>query len=176
MERRSETINAARTRAHSMRSPRILRGFPARTRAFTLLEALIATVIVAMVASAAAMSVAVGIAVQEQNRLSVIAMHAAELQMSTVMETDYDSLGGLAGEEPLGQLLAPARPGSTVRPLLPSGFSELSRTTTVAAQNRTFSQYNSYVVTGKLITVTVFGPDGTQLAQLVRYRGKEPTS
>ncbi|MFO0962517.1 MAG: prepilin-type N-terminal cleavage/methylation domain-containing protein [Phycisphaerales bacterium] len=157
---------------HARRTPRMGRA----PRGFTLLEALIAALIVAIVAAAASMSVAVGIAIQEQNRLSVLAMHAAELQMSSVMEATYDGVDALAGTETTGNMLAPARPGGSTRPALPSAFSQLSRITTVTAENRTFSSYNNYTVTGKRITVTVYGPDGTQLAQLVRYRGKEPTT
>jgi type II secretory pathway pseudopilin PulG len=147
-----------------------------RARAFTLVEALVATVIVAMVSSAAAMSVAVGVAVQEQNRLSVLAMHAAELQMTVAMETSYDLLPTIASTEAKGHLLAPARPGSSVRPELPAGFSQLSRTTTVTTENRLFSQYQNYLMSGYRIEVSVFGPDGTLLAKLKRYRPKDPTS
>jgi prepilin-type N-terminal cleavage/methylation domain-containing protein len=49
-----------------------------RPRGFTLLEALIASIIVAMVAATASMSVAVGSSIEQQNRLSVLAMQAAE--------------------------------------------------------------------------------------------------
>ena len=147
-----------------------------RSRAFTLVEALVATVVVAMVASAAAMSVAVGVAVQEQNRLSVLAMHAAELQMSVAMETAFDSLPGVAATEAQGHLLAPPRPGSSTRPELPSAFAPFSRTTTVTAENRTFTQFGNHVMQGYRIVISVYGPDGTLLAQLQRYRAKDPTT
>lgn len=147
-----------------------------RRRAFTLLEALIASVVVAMVASTAAMSVAVGSAVEQQNRLSVLAMQAAELQMSSVLEQSYDTMHTLAGTEAKGAMLAPMRPGATVRTALPAAFSELSRTTTLTDDNRTFTQFNNYTITGKRIEVTVCGPDGAVLARLTRYRGKDPTS
>lgn len=147
-----------------------------RRRAFTLVEALVASVIVATVASAAAMSVAVGIAVQEQNRLAVMAMHAAELQMSVAMETSYDGMPALAGTEAMGHLLAPPRPGSAVRPELPSAFAQLSRTTSVTVENRTFTQYGNYVMQGRRVEVSVFGPDGTLLARLQRFRPKDPTT
>ena len=49
-------------------------------------------------------------------------------------------------------------------------------TTTVTAENRNFTQYNNYTVTGMRIEVTVTGPDGSTLARLVRFRGKDPTS
>lgn len=145
-------------------------------RAFTLVEALVATVVVAMVASAAAMSVAVGVAVQEQNRLSVLAMHAAELQMSVAMETAYDSLPGVASTEAVGNLLAPPRPGSSARPAMPDAFAQFSRTTTVTAENRTFAQFGNHVMQGYRIVVSVYAADGTLLAQLQRYRAKDPTT
>ena len=159
-----------------MASPRAnpVRRCPAR--AFTLVEALVATVVVAMVASAAAMSVAVGVAVQEQNRLSVLAMHAAELQMGVAMETAYDSMPGVASTEAMGHLLAPPRPGSSVRPELPAAFAQFSRTTTVTAENRTFAQFGNHVMQGYRVVVSVYGPDGTLLAQLQRYRAKDPTT
>lgn len=147
-----------------------------RARAFTLVEALVATVVVAMVASAAAMSVAVGVAVQEQNRLSVLAMHAAELQMSVAMETAYDSLPGLVATEAQGRMLAPPRPGSSVRPELPAAFAPFSRTTTVTAENRTFTQFGNHVMQGYRVVISVYGPDGTLLARLQRYRAKDPTT
>lgn len=143
-------------------------------RGFTLLEALIASVIVAMVAATASMSVAVGAAVERQNRLSVLAMQAAELQMGTMLEATYDGMNALAGAEAAGSMLAPMRPGATQRVALPAAFAQLSRTTTVTAENRLFSQYNGHTVEGKRIEVTVLGPDGSTLARLVRFRGKDP--
>lgn len=151
----------------SMRRPR-------GRRAFTLLEALIASVIVAMVAATASMSVAVGAAVEEQNRLSVLAMQAAELQMGTLLEASYEGMDALAGSESAGAMLGPMRPGATARAALPSSFSRLSRSTTVTAENRSFTQFNNHVVEGKRIEVSVAGPDGTELARLVRFRGKDP--
>jgi hypothetical protein len=46
----------------------------------------------------------------------------------------------------------------------------------VTAQNRTFPSLNNHTVVGKRVEVRVFGPDGTELARLVRFRGKEPTT
>ena len=147
-----------------------------RPRGFTLLEALIASIIVSMVAATASMSVAVGSSIEQQNRLSVLAMQAAELQMSSVLEQSYETMYTLAGTEAVGQLLAPKRPGATVRGLLPTTFSELSRITTVVTENRTLTQYNNYPVSGKRIEITVKGPTGVTLARLVRFRGMEPTT
>jgi type II secretory pathway pseudopilin PulG len=157
--------SAPTSRSHA----RIARGL----RAFTLMEALVAAVVVAMVAASAAVAVSVGIATQQENRLAVLAMHAAELQMSSCMEADYDDMDDLAGTENAGELLAPARPGSTERPLLPASFSELSRITTVTASTKTFTQYNNVQVVGKTIQVDVMGPNNTLLARLIRFRGLE---
>jgi hypothetical protein len=76
----------------------------------------------------------------------------------------------------MGMMLAPQRPGETVRANLPDSFSELSRVTSIVTENRTLTQYNNYTVTGKRIEVTVMGPDGVALARLVRFRGMEPTT
>ena len=157
------------------RPPRPGAGGPWRaSRAFTLLEALIASVIVAMVAATASVSVAGGAAVEQQNRLAVVAMQAAELQMSSLMELGYDEMETLAGQEAAGAMLAPLRPGASQRPALPGAFAGLSRVTTVTAENRSFAQYNNHVVEGKRIEVEVSGPDGSVLARLVRFRGKDP--
>lgn len=142
-------------------------------RAFTLMEALIAVVVIAMVASAAAVAVSVGVATQQQNRMAVLAMHAAELQMSTCMEAAYSDVDALAGTELSGQLLAPPRPGAATQPFLPASFDGLVRVTTVTPETRTFNQYNNVQVTGKTIQVDVFGPNDTLLARLVRFRGQE---
>jgi prepilin-type N-terminal cleavage/methylation domain-containing protein len=147
-----------------------------RPRGFTLLEALIASIIVSMVAATASMSVAVGSSIEQQNRLSVLAMQAAELQMSSVLEQSYETMNTLAGTEAVGQLLAPKRPGAATRGLLPATFSELSRVTTIVTENRTLTQYNNYTVSGKRIDVTVIGPNGLTLARLVRFRGADPTT
>ncbi len=146
------------------------------SRAFTLMEALVAAVVVALVAAAAAVAVSVGVATQEDGRMAVLAMHAAELQMSSCMEASYDTMDSLAGQEDTGQMLAPARPGSTTRPLLPSSFSQLRRVTTITASTKTFSQYGNITVEGKQVVVSVFGPGNTLLAQLTRYRSKETSS
>jgi prepilin-type N-terminal cleavage/methylation domain-containing protein len=147
-----------------------------RPRGFTLLEALIASIIVAMVAATASMSAAVGSSIEQQNRLSVLAMQAAELQMSSVLEQSYETMNTLAGTEAVGQLLAPLRPGAATREPLPAAFSELSRVTTIVTENRTLTQYNNYTVSGKRIDVTVIGPDGITLARLVRFRGIDPST
>ncbi|NBX31810.1 MAG: prepilin-type N-terminal cleavage/methylation domain-containing protein [Planctomycetes bacterium] len=147
-----------------------------RPRGFTLLEALIASIIVAMVAATASMSVAVGSSIEQQNRLSVLAMQAAELQMSSVLEQSYETMNTLAGTEAVGKLLAPKRPGATVRGFLPAAFSELSRVTTIVTENRTLTQYNNYTISGKRIDITVIGPNGLTLAHLVRFRGMDPTT
>lgn len=149
---------------------------PVSGRGFTLLEALVAVVIVAMVAGTAAVSVAVGAAVEQQNRLAVLAMQAAELQMGSVLELPYDGMDALSGTEESDALRAPLRPGDMARPSLPESFAGLSRTTTIIDEDRSFPAYQNYVVRGKRIEVTVTGPDGSTLARLVRFRGKEPTT
>lgn len=144
-----------------------------RARAFTLLEGLVAAIVVAMVASAAAVAVSVGMSTQLDNQNAVLAMHAAELQMSSCMEADYDSMDAMAGSEAAGQMLAPRRPGQVNRPFLPDSFADLRRVTTITAETRTFSQYNNISIPGKRITIEVFGPGNTLLARLVRFRAQE---
>lgn len=145
-------------------------------RGFTLLEALVAAVIVAMVAGTAAMSVAVGAAVEQQNRLAVLAMQAAELQLGAALELPYDGMSALAGSEAPGTMRAPARAGSAAQAMLPESFAPLGRTTAIVDEDRAFPALNGHVVRGKRIEVTVTGPDGSVLARLVRFRGKDPTT
>lgn len=159
--------------APRMRPRPILGRRACRARAFTLLEGLIAAIVVAMVASAAAVAVSVGMSTQLDNQNAVLAMHAAELQMSSCMESDYDGMDALAGTEATGQMLAPRRPGQVNRPFLPDSFADLSRVTTVTAETRTFAQYNNISVPGKRVTIEVFGPGNTLLARLVRFRAQE---
>lgn len=56
--------------------------FTRATKGFTLIESLVAIVIVAMVASAAAVGMGVSIATQEDARLAQLATQAAQQQVS----------------------------------------------------------------------------------------------
>lgn len=168
------TCHIHRSRSLSRRPVSPWRGANAAVaRAFTLLEGLIAAIVVALVASAAAVAVSVGMSTQADNQLAVLAMHAAELQMSSCMEATYDGMDTLAGTEATGLLLAPARPGSTTRPSMPESFSEFSRVTTVTPETRTFVQYNGISIVGKRVVIEVFGPANTLYARLVRFRPQE---
>lgn len=149
---------------------------PGRAPAFTLVEALIASVIVAMVALAGSTAVAVGVAVEEENRMSVLAVQAAELQMGAVLEQGYEGMDAMAGTEERGAMLAPAAAGGSQRPSMGPRYARMSRQTTVTGETRSFASLNNHSVVGKRVEVRVFGPDGTELAHLVRFRGKEPTT
>ena len=158
--------------------PTIPRAGPAaapRRRAFTLVEALIASVIVAMVALAGSTAVAVGVAIEDQNRLSVLAVQAAELRMGAVLELPYEDMGSMAGTEERGAMLAPAVAGGGSLSMGPR-FASMSRQTTVVPETRAFASLNNHVMVGKRVEVRVFGPDGAELARLSRFRGKEPTT
>ena len=142
--------------------------------AFTLIEALVASVIVAMVALAASTSVAVGIAVEEENRRAVLATQVAELRMSEVLEQPYGEMASLAGTVTGESLRSPPVPGSGARVPLPDEASGFTVVTTVEGENRSFPQLNNFVLEGRRITVEVRGSDGAALARLVRFRGKDP--
>jgi hypothetical protein len=146
----------------------------ARVAAFTLVEALVASVIVAMVALAASTSVAVGIAMEEENRRAVLATQLAELRMSEVLEQPFESMASLAGTASGASLGSPPVPGSGARVPLPGAASGFSVVTAVDAENRAFPQLNNFVLEGRRITVEVRGGDGAVLARLVRFRGKDP--
>ena len=142
---------------------------------FTLIEALIAIVIVAMVASAAAVGMGVSIATQEDARLAQLATQVAQQQVSFLMEKPFASMVDYAGTEALGQMKAPLDAGATDRSKVLTGeWAKLSRVTTLTSEPTTFTQYNSFVVDGMRIDVQVFGPDGTTVyATIRRHRTNE---
>ena len=141
---------------------------------FTLVEALVGIVIVAMVASAAAVGLGLSVATQEDARLAQIATQAAQQQISFLMEKPFASMSDYAGTETLGQMLAPLDAGATDRDKILIGeWVNLGRTTTLTSEPITFAQYNGFVVDGMRIDVQVFGPDGTIYATIRRHRTNE---
>ena len=142
---------------------------------FTLIESLIAIVIVAMVASAAAVGMGVSIATQEDARLAQLATQAAQQQVSFLKEKPFASMVDYAGTEALGQMKAPLDAGATDRSKVLTGeWAKLIRVTTLTNEPTTFTQYNSFVVDGMRIEVQVLGPDGTTVyATIRRHRTNE---
>ena len=148
--------------------------FTHATKGFTLIESLVAIVIVAMVASAAAVGLGLSVATQEDARLAQIATQAAQQQISFLMEKPFASMADYAGTETLGQMLAPLDAGATDRDKMLIGeWANLGRTTTLTSEPITFAQYNGFVVDGIRIDVQVFGPDGTIYATIRRHRTNE---
>ena len=148
--------------------------FTHATKGFTLIESLVAIVIVAMVASAAAVGMGVSIATQEDARLAQLATQAAQQQVSFLMEKPFASMVDYAGTEALGQMKAPLDAGATDRSKVLTGeWAKLSRVTTLTSEPTTFTQYNSFVVDGMRIDVQVLGPDGTVYATIRRHRTNE---
>jgi len=145
-----------------------------RNKGFTLLEALVAIVVVAMIASAAALAMGLSSATQEESRLMQIAAQAAGQQVAFLIETPYDNMRNFAGTEEVGTMLAPPAGGGVTRTLLLSGsFSKLGRRTTLTSEPFTFTQFNGFVVEGTRIDVEIFGPDNTVYASIRRHRTKE---
>ena len=141
---------------------------------FTLVEALVAIVIVALVASAAAVGVGLSAATQEDACLAQLATQAAQQQVSFLMEKPFASMVDYAGTEELGQMKAPPDAGATDRSTVLTGeWAKLSRVTTFTSEPSTFTQYNSFVVDGMRIDVQVKGPDGTIYATIRRHRTNE---
>ena len=149
--------------------------FTRATTGFTLIESLVAIVIVAMVASAAAVGMGVSIATQEDARLAQLATQAAQQQVSFLMEKPFASMVDYAGTEALGQMKAPLDAGATDRSKVLTGeWAKLIRVTTLTSEPTTFTQYNSFVVDGMRIDVQVLGPDGkTVYATIRRHRTNE---
>lgn len=153
---------------------RISGQLPRRRRAFTLMEALVAVVILSIVASGAAVGIGLGTAAQAQGRLSQLAMQAAEQQMGFLLEQPFDGMAALAEEESVGEMRAPPAGGGVSREAtLDGAFALLGRRTTVTSEPLTFNQYNAFTIDGARIEIEVFGADGTVYASLRRHRCRE---
>ncbi|MFM1831408.1 MAG: hypothetical protein RLZZ558_1748 [Planctomycetota bacterium] len=149
----------------------------AQRNGFTLLEALMASVIVAMVAMAASTGLGFSMAAQEQARLGQLAAQAAEQQVSFLLDQPFDRMTDLAVQEDVGQMLAPPAAGGVTRDsMLEGGWSMLGRRTTLTDAPMTLSRYNGVELAGTRLRVEVFGPDGTVYAVLERLRIREEES
>ena len=147
---------------------------PEARRGFTLIEALVAIVVLCMVACAGAMAVAMSTATQQESQLAQLAGMAAQQQVDFLLEQSYEDMAGHAGTEAVGEMAAPPAAGSLERPrLLDGAWSALGRRTTLTPEPFTFSQYSNLSVEGTRIEVQVFGPDGTVYATIRRHRSKE---
>lgn len=137
-------------------------------RAFTLVECLVALVIVAMAAAAASTAIGAGIAAQEDALRITLAAAAAESKVSQALTAEYGTVPALASDEAPGALLAPD--GSA----MPGLMGEMGRRTTVDAAPQSIPGFAGLVLTGWQITVTVYdiGDDGEErtLASLRRFR------
>ncbi len=152
--------------------------FARANQGFTLVESLVAIVIVTMVASAGAVGVSLSVAAQEDARLAQLAMQAAQQQVSFLMEKPFASMVDYAGTEEPGQLKAPLDAGAVERTKVLAGeWAKLKRITTLTSEPTTFTQYNNFVVDGMRIDVQVQvqTPDGnmTTYATIRRHRTNE---
>ena len=133
-----------------------------------------ATVILTLVASAAAVGLGLASAAQQEARLTQLAMQAAQQQLAFLMEKPYDGMSDYAVLEPVGTMLAPPAGGGVERNTnLGDAWSGLGRRTTLTDEPCTFSQYNGVRIEGTRIDVEVFGPDGTVYASIRRHRTQE---
>lgn len=147
---------------------------PRGPRGFTLIEALVSIVVLAMVASAGAVAVGLASATQQEAQLAQLAGMAAQQQVDFLLEQPYDDMAGHAGTEEVGSMAAPPAAGAVDRPgLLTGAWSVLGRRTTLTNETFTFTQYSNLTVEGTRIQVEVFGPDGTVYATIRRHRSKE---
>lgn len=147
---------------------------PPRRRGFTLIEALMATVVLAMVAAAGAVGIGAASVAQEQARIAQLAAQAAEQQVDFLFEQSYAGMATHAVEEPIGQIKAPPSGGGVTRSAVLGGdWARLGRRTTLVDEPFTFSQYGNVTFPGTRVTVEVFGPDGTVYASVRRHRTQE---
>lgn len=146
-------------------------------RGFTLLEALLATVVLTMVAAAGAVGLGAAAVAQEEARIAQLAAQAAEQQVDYLFEQPYDGMSAHAVEEPIGQIKAPPAGGGVTRAAFLGGdWAGLGRRTTLTSEPITFSQYGGVTFQGTRVTVEVFGPDGTVYASVRRHRTQEDGS
>jgi len=142
----------------------------------TLIEGLIASIILSIVAAAAAMALTTGVGAQRDSGRQLLAALAAEQQISTLMTSPYAQTPNFAGTEAVGAMLAPPRLNaslSEVRDPMGPAFAMFGRTTTVTAQTRTFAQYQNFALPGWRIQVTVTDASGRVYASVERFRAQE---
>lgn len=138
------------------------------------MEALVSVVILAIVASGAAVGIGLGSAAQADASMSQLAMQAAEQQIGFLLDQPFDGMTTHAVEEPVGEIHAPPAAGAVARTdLLDGPWSTLGRRTTVTGEPLTFPQYANFELDGARIDVEVFGADGTVYASLRRHRCRE---
>lgn len=174
-------------RTKARRDPRVRHGHRARRDdsgpgaprgrgGFTLIEGLVASIILAMTAAGAAMALLSGLGAQRDAAKQLLASLAVEQQISMIMSAPYASVATFAGVEAVGGLLAPPRLNSAlaeVRDPMGPAFADFGRTTTVTAETRTFPQYNNFAIPGWKIQVTVTDANGRIYASAIRFRGQE---
>jgi len=147
---------------------------PPSPRGFTLLEALVAVLVVAMVAAAGAVGIGVAAASHEEARIAQVALQAAEQQINYLLEQPFAQMQAHAGEEAVGAILAPPPAGAVDRTsFLTHDWSRLGRRTTLLDEPLTFPTYGDVTLPGTRIEVEVFGVDGTVYASLRRHRTLE---
>lgn len=138
------------------------------TRAFTLVECMVALVIVAMAAAAVSTAIGAGIAAQEDALRITLAAATAESRMTQALTVDYASVPALESDEAPGALLAAdgtAMPGLTAT---------MGRHTNVDSAPQSIPGFSGLVLPGWQITITVYdlGDNGVEreLAVLKRFR------
>ncbi len=133
-----------------------------------------ATVILALVASSAAVGLGLASAAQQEARLSQRAMQAAQQQVDFLLEKPHDAMAEFAVEEPVGSIWAPPAGGAVDRTTtLGDDWALLGRRTVLTDEPLTFSQFQGVQVDGTRIEVEVFGADGTVYASIRRHRTRE---
>lgn len=147
-----------------------------KRRGLTLIEGLVASVILSMSAAAAAMALTAGLGAQRDANLQLLAGLAAEQQVSMIMTASFAATPSFAGTEAVGAMLAPPRLTaglSEVRDPMGIAFASLGRTTVVTAVTRTFPQYENFALDGWRIQVTVTDANGRVYASIERFRAPE---
>lgn len=141
-----------------------------RRHGVTIIECVVAIVIVSGAILSAAASMRMGIEAQEEALRLSLASSAAESALTELLVHDYDGLAAGVTEEALGSMSDPFT-GSA----LPADYSQLGRRRTVVDEALAIPGYAGLSLEGKMLTVTVFDhPDGAEraLVTIQRFRPK----
>lgn len=139
---------------------------PAR-RAMTLIECMVALVIVVASASMMAMVVQGGLSAQEEALSMTLAGTAAESRIAQYLAKSYETISAGTTIEAIGQIKTPTNDSFS------SAYADMGRTTVVTASSLTVPDFPGLSIAGYLIDVSVFDQwqgQSRKLVSLQRFR------
>lgn len=138
-------------------------------RGVTLIECMVAIIIVTIAVLSASMSIQHGILAQEDALRLSLAASAAESRLTELLVREYDQMTPSTTSEAVGAMMAPM--GSND---LPADYASLGRQTQIADDSIAIPGYTGLLLEGKMLTIEVFDSEGGQDRELVRIRRFRP--